>query len=406
MRKLFGHDVADRVSVLAGWVAAVAGGVVLSMLLAVPEAGADSMTGALPHHTHKDKKPSASDGGGRPSQKESTNKDVPVGSGTGFFVSADGYIITNFHVVDESTSLDVHVAGGKVYPARIVTTDPTNDVALIKIEAESVPLSIAATKRIKKGAQVFTLGYPLPDLEGREQKATFGRINALSGLQGDIRYFQMDVPIQPGNSGGPLISGDGFVIGITSAMLSQLHTLKTAGVIPQNVNYAVKSEYIRPLLAYAKVKNPAGKPIKDAINDPTQFENSVVFIVAKSGGHPQKDERDNAPQAGSHTAVEKRMVGIWEEYAPGVNVVQFYSDHTMKIYLTEEEGRDKDMHFIVAKWRISGDMILTLDIEANGKEFSESTKVSFKDGEMWFIQEKGPITKQRKISEVPEKYKW
>ena len=95
----------------------------------------------------------------------------------------------------------------------------------------------------QRGEEVFTLGYPLIQLQGQEQKATFGRVNALSGLQGDLRFIQMDVPIQPGNSGGPLLNRSGEVLAVVTSMLHQLTTYQMAGVIPQNVNYAVKSDY-------------------------------------------------------------------------------------------------------------------------------------------------------------------
>jgi hypothetical protein len=110
--------------------------------------------------------------------------------------------------------------------------------------------------------------------------------------------------------------------------------------------------------------------------------------------------------AGAFSDNETRMIGIWEEYAPGASVVQLFPDHTMKFYLTEQQGRAKNLHFHEAKWRISSDMILTVYGEANGKKFSESAKVSFKDGEMWIIEKNGATTKNRKISALPEKYKW
>ena len=94
-----------------------------------------------------------------------------------------------------------------------------------------------------RGQEVFTLGYPLIQLQGQEQKATFGRVNALSGLQGNPRFIQMDVPIQPGNSGGPLIDRSGEVLAVVTSMLHQQTTYQMTGVIPQNVNYAVKSDY-------------------------------------------------------------------------------------------------------------------------------------------------------------------
>ena len=206
---------------------------------------------------------------------------INQGSGTGFFVSTDGYLITNNHVITDANRIDVHASNGNIYRAKVISRDPINDIALLKVEAQTTPLKIEQTDALKKGAEVFTLGYPLPDLEGNAVKATFGRVNALSGINDDIRYIQIDVPLQPGNSGGPLINDDGAVVGITSASVNQGVVVQNAGTVAQNVNYAVKSEYFITLLQYAKVHLPQDKPVHDAIKDPSRFEPSVVQIVAR-----------------------------------------------------------------------------------------------------------------------------
>lgn len=202
-------------------------------------------------------------------------------SGTGFFVSEDGYLITNQHVISGAKEIEVQDHRGRKFAATVVSSDSSNDVALLKIEADTFPITIAPATATKKGAEVFTLGYPVVGIQGQEQKATFGRINALSGIQGDIRFFQIDVPIQPGNSGGPLVTDDGYVIGVVTASLNQLNVLKATGAIPQNVNYAVKSEYFQPLLQFAKIQQKPSKPVTGALRDPGSYERSVAFIVAK-----------------------------------------------------------------------------------------------------------------------------
>ncbi len=219
-------------------------------------------------------------------------KPAAYGSGTGFFVTSDGYIITNNHVIADASHIDVQVASGKSYVAEIVTRDPNNDVALLKIDAKAtVPLPIGQASAIKKGADVFTLGYPLPDLEGNELKATFGKVNAFSGMYGDIRFLQIDVPIQPGNSGGPLITDEGAVIGITTSTMASREVIRAIQRVPQAVNYAVKSEYILPLLQYAHVQPGGGKLTSGAIKNPSQFERSIVHILVEIGEKsPQADK--------------------------------------------------------------------------------------------------------------------
>ena len=85
-------------------------------------------------------------------------------------------------------------------------------------------------------------------MQGLAPKLTRGEISSLSGLQDDPRFFQISVPVQPGNSGGALVDEHGNVIGITSGQLSAIEMLKAAGSLPQNVNYAVKISYARLLL--------------------------------------------------------------------------------------------------------------------------------------------------------------
>jgi S1-C subfamily serine protease len=85
-------------------------------------------------------------------------------------------------------------------------------------------------------------------LQGNEQKITFGFINANSGIRGDIRYFQISSPVQPGNSGSPMVNQKGVVIGIASASLNQSAAIKSTGTMAQNVNYALKISYALPTL--------------------------------------------------------------------------------------------------------------------------------------------------------------
>ena len=206
-------------------------------------------------------------------------------AGTGFFVTSDGFMITNYHVVDRKTEIIVITADRKQHKARIVKTDPPNDLALIKIDAPSIPIPLSMGSGVSKGEDVLTIGYPLLQLQGTEQKATFGRVNSMSGLSGDVRFFQVDVPIQPGNSGGPLINSRGEEIGVITKFLSPTYTLKTIGVIPQNVNYAVKSDYLVPLLKWElgdKWKpETAARPKKEMPELVRILEPSVALIIAQ-----------------------------------------------------------------------------------------------------------------------------
>ncbi len=218
-------------------------------------------------------------------EKKPKETDLLVRTGTGFFVSSAGHVITSNHVIAGATSIGIRNEAGQILPAKLVRSDPANDLALLDVETSGKPLVLSQTANISKGLEVFTLGYPLPGLQGQEQKATFGRVNALSGPQGDIRFVQVDVPIQPGNSGGPLIDANGHVIGVITGSLDELKALNTSGALPQNVNYAIKADYIMPLIGPVfeadRILNQPDAKKKDMSVLIRGAESSVVIVVAQ-----------------------------------------------------------------------------------------------------------------------------
>jgi TPR repeat protein/S1-C subfamily serine protease len=172
---------------------------------------------------------------------------APDANGTGFFISADGYLITNQHVVAEAEKVAVVCASGR-RTARVVHADAANDLALLKVEGTFAPLALAPSGGVKLAATVFTVGFPNPDLQGFQPKFARGDIAGLAGAGDDPRFFQISVPVQPGNSGGPLVDERGNVVGVVTAKLSVAAAVKTSGALPENVNYALKGVFISTLL--------------------------------------------------------------------------------------------------------------------------------------------------------------
>jgi len=170
-------------------------------------------------------------------------------AGTGFFITPDGYIATNFHVVQGGVSISVRDSRGRVFPGRLVRADFANDVAIVKIEGSFPFLPLARSSSVRKGDAVFTLGYPNVQLQGLALKLTEGTVSSLSGLQDQPNTFQVSVPIQPGNSGGPLINREGAVVGLVVSKLSSEATVKSGSQLPEVVNYAVKSNYLLELVS-------------------------------------------------------------------------------------------------------------------------------------------------------------
>jgi S1-C subfamily serine protease len=198
------------------------------------------------------------------------------GIGSGFFITQDGYFLTNFHVVKDATKIEVKYKG-HIHPAQVVEVDKSNDVAVIKVAGRGFqPLTLSHKDSADLGDEVFTIGFPNIEMQGVEPKYTDGKISSLAGMQDDPSEYQISVPVQPGNSGGPLCDVNGEVVGIVVARLDDLAMMRISGVVPQNVNYAVKSapalrlvENIKGIdaaLAAAKALPKPAKPVQAVEN--------------------------------------------------------------------------------------------------------------------------------------------
>ncbi len=176
--------------------------------------------------------------------------------GSGFFVTRDGYLLTNFHVVKDAEKIKVRY-NHQVFEAKVIATDKTADLAVLKVEGGSFPaLALSARDTVDLGQEVFTIGFPNIQMQGVEPKYTDGRISSLSGMQDDDTEYQISVPVQPGNSGGPLCDANAQVVGVVVARLNDLAVMQISGVVPQNVNYAVKAGPVRQLMRSVKGLDP------------------------------------------------------------------------------------------------------------------------------------------------------
>jgi serine protease Do len=184
----------------------------------------------------------------------------PTCIGTGFFITDDGYLISNYHVVKDATKVRLGTSTG-TFDAKVVQMDAANDLALLKAVGRFAPLPILSSRSAYLGRTVATIGFPDPSLQGFSPKLAKGEIASLSGASDDPRYFQVSLPVQPGNSGGALVDDRGNVIGIVSAKLDASVALAASGALPENVNYAVKSSLLLSFLesvpdVSAKLKAP------------------------------------------------------------------------------------------------------------------------------------------------------
>jgi len=165
--------------------------------------------------------------------------------GTGFFVSSDGEILTNNHVVAGCRNLTIK--GGQ--PVQVISRNPASDLALVKAEIKLDQIAVFRSGPAPKvGDTVVTFGFPLPGVLSSEGNVSTGVLSATTGLQNDIRFVQISAPVQPGNSGGPVFDTSGHVIGVVVAKLDALRVAQFTGDIPQNVNFAVHWSEVRALL--------------------------------------------------------------------------------------------------------------------------------------------------------------
>lgn len=175
-----------------------------------------------------------------------SSSSIKLASGTGFGISSNGIIVTNFHVIDGAKTIKLRGINSdfnKTYKAKVLVSDKNNDLALIQIDDSgfttlgTIPFTIK-TGLSGVGEKIFVLGYPLRATMGDEIKLTNGIVSSRTGFQGDITSYQISAPVQAGNSGGPLFDNLGNLIGIINA--------KHGGA--ENASYAVKSSYLTNLI--------------------------------------------------------------------------------------------------------------------------------------------------------------
>jgi S1-C subfamily serine protease len=184
-----------------------------------------------------------------PGQKATWRRPASFSAGTGWPVDG-GYVVTNNHVVAGVEQVVLIDSTGKELTASVVRRDTGHDLALLRVsEPDSLPPALPlAGSDPRWGSRVFTIGYPRIDTMGRTPKLSDGIISALSGYQDDPDSYQTSVPIQPGNSGGPLLNMNGEVVGVVAAMLGARGEGGEPQVLP-NVSYAVKAGVLRSMLS-------------------------------------------------------------------------------------------------------------------------------------------------------------
>ena len=200
---------------------------------------------------------------------------IQFSSGTGFLINTQGYIVTNRHVIERATELYVTFTIDQIKHRRkatIIDWDLYNDIAILKADIGGIfnktPKICFSTKELNPGDPIYTQGYPSPSIMGEKIKLTNGIINSISGFQDDESSYQISAPIQPGNSGSPLYDKFGNVKGIIVASFTN----------GQNVNYAIKSEYIKKHLSVHKITLSSSISTESINSQIKSLQSSVCLI--------------------------------------------------------------------------------------------------------------------------------
>lgn len=227
--------------------------------------------------------------GASTSKQSETPAPQIASTGTGFFVTNAGHILTNKHVVNECRAVQVRLPGGSAVGAELLHTNADVDLAVLKAEpslakqgmhwsGKTVEFRTEDTPRLGEGVVVY--GFPLAGALSSEGNVTTGNITALAGPGDDDRLYQVSAPMQPGNSGGPLFDESGRVVGIVVAKLDALKLAVATGDIPQNVNFAIKSGIATSFLGLYRIPYTASaKPAQKSQSTADVAENAQKNTV-------------------------------------------------------------------------------------------------------------------------------
>ncbi len=199
-------------------------------------------------------------------QSSATPSTKIVSSGTCFAISGDGQLVTSYHVIKKSKSIKVKLYGRSFEEAKIIKSSPANDLAVLKIQSKTPDfLQLVSAKTVSLGTPVFTMGFPVTSILGSDVKFSEGVINSMSGFQNDASYIQISTPVHPGNSGGPIVTDDGSVVGVVASTAAVANFIEKTGTLPQSVNWGVKADYLIPMIDNLKTPNKQANNRQEAI---------------------------------------------------------------------------------------------------------------------------------------------
>jgi S1-C subfamily serine protease len=238
-----------------------------------------------------------------------------IATGSGVAIAAGGEVLTNAHVVEACQSIKLTFGDGSSEPGEVVARDQRNDLALLRIKRKFDPARVAVFRDgppLRPGDPIVVLGYPLSGVLATGPNLTVGNISALAGLGDDTRYLQISAPVQPGNSGGPLLDTSGHLVGIVTAKLNAVNVARAIGDIPQNVNFALKAQLVREfleskLITYKTEKSTARLAPADVGEIARPFTVYIICTEAARVAAAPAPERGSAPAPQRASAAEPEV---------------------------------------------------------------------------------------------------
>jgi S1-C subfamily serine protease len=212
--------------------------------------------------------------------------EVPVSIGTAWPVAA-GYAVTNHHIIDGKQQVRLINHRGDELSARVIVSDRAHDIALLRVSdpQELPPALPLSAQSAGLGASVFTIGFPRIDVMGKSPKLSHGIISSIKGLRDNPSKYQISVPIQQGNSGGPLLNMRGEVVGMITAMLGEVGADGGPAQPVPNIGFALKTDIIRDYLA--RIPEPTVdihelRPASSSLESlAARVKDSVLIVMAE-----------------------------------------------------------------------------------------------------------------------------
>ena len=188
--------------------------------------------------------------------------------GTAFLLNRNGVFVTNWHVVQGQKHITVALPGWhEGANAEVIIRDAVNDIALLRVgdiprlsgTCTDLPFQLTTENKLSLGQKVTTIGYPLAAILGSSPRFAEGVVSGTTGIRDDPRWLQISAQVEPGSSGSPLFDSDGNIIGIVVARLDDAKAFQMSNAIPQNVNFAIKADYLRNLVGMLPGEAPGNR---------------------------------------------------------------------------------------------------------------------------------------------------